>query len=418
MSSNYPKIGYVLKKYPRLSETFILNEILGLEKMGVETSVFSIHLPDEGRFHADVAQVRGRVRYLPPLKSDVTYEAFRTLVEPWCLGLGKLNQALRFIDALPAHKRGALLVQTLHLARQVSESGVDHLHAHFMTVASWAAYLTSVFTGIPFSVTAHAKDIYRQTVDRRIFSEVARNASRIITVSDFNRQFILEHLVDDQAENVTRIYNGIELTRGSEVPEVRDPRLILAVGRLVEKKGFCVLIDACRILADRDVSFRCVLVGEGDEKDNLVARTRRLGLEGKVEFLGALPREEVSVWMQQARVLAAPCVMGSDGNRDALPTVLIEALAHGLPCISTPVTGIPEIIEDGKEGLLVPEGNATELALAIEQLLESKPLWDRFSQAGPLKACERFDRSETLPELVDVFVQSTRTCCSAGVSSS
>jgi len=402
-SKKSPAIGYVLKKYPRLSETFILNELLGLEALGTPVSVFSLHLPDEGRFHADVSRLQGDVVYLPGFRGDTAYEAFEIVKD---LPEGALGEALGFLELIPHAKKSQLLVQSIHLAREVRRRGIEHLHAHFMTVASWAACVAHILTGVRFSVTSHAKDIYRETVDPALYREVARRASRIVTVCDSNRDHIVRTFLGGNSDGIERIYNGLpldELVRSSESSREREPALVLGVGRLVEKKGFDVLLQACALLGARGVRYRCLLLGDGEERQRLTEQVRRLGLEETVELRGACPREEVLATMSRARVLAAPCRVGSDGNRDALPTVLLEAQALGLPAVSTPVTGIPEIIDHGTTGMLVPEDDADALANAIEALITDDGLWQRLSEAGPVRARERFDRKVTLPLLARVF---------------
>jgi glycosyltransferase involved in cell wall biosynthesis len=403
------RVGYVLKKYPRLSETFILNEILGLEGAGTDLSIFSLRLPDEGRFHADVARVGADVTYVPEFGSAAVWDAFRVVGKLGEPAASRFGRAVRFVERLPDSRRAAILVQGLHLGEAAVRRGVEHLHAHFMTIAAHAAYLAHIVSGIPFSVTAHAKDIYRSTVDREVFREIAAAASRIVTVSDFNRRHIELELLDGSPARVTRIYNGIplgEIAAGSapfRTEEGNRPRTILGVGRLVEKKGFHLLLEACRILADRGERFECVLVGDGEEAGRLHAERERLRLDGVVTFAGPLPREETFRRMREACVLAAPCVTGGDGNRDALPTVLLESLAHGLPVVSTRLSGIPEIVDDGEDGLLVPEGDAGALADALGRLLSDDGLRRRFAAAGLAKVREKFDRSRTLPQLLEVF---------------
>lgn len=396
------RVGYVLKKYPRLSETFILDEILGLEAARAEVSVYSLRLPDDGRFHADVSRVRGPVRYLPEFGSVPTLEAFRTAGE---LGIdpGRLSRALRFVDRVETGRRAPLLIQGLHLAGWAVRDGIGHLHAHFMTVAAQTAYLAHLFTGIPFTVTAHAKDIYRYTVDREMFREVAAAARAVVTVCRANHPAI-ERLLGSSGGRIEVVYNGVALDElGAGPAGTRDPNLILAVGRLVEKKGYHVLLEACRALADRGVDFHCVVAGEGDQRERLEADRARLGLEDRVQLAGAAPRDRVMDWMRSARVLAAPCLTADDGNRDALPTVALEALALGLPVVSTPVGGIPEIVDHGVDGLLVPEGDAVALAEALDRLLADDVLWARMSRAGPAKAALRFDRRRNLPRLIALF---------------
>jgi colanic acid/amylovoran biosynthesis glycosyltransferase len=401
-----PRVGYVLKKYPRLSETFVLDEILGLESAGVDVSIYSLRFPDEARFHADLAMVNGMVRYLPPFGSASTMQAFDALRQ---LGEGSwpsLDRALGFLELLPPERRASLLIQALHLAALAKRDSLDHLHAHFMTVAAHTAYLTHLLTGIPFSVTAHAKDIYRETVDPEVFRHIGLAASAVVTVCEANRTHIREVLRGDG--RVELVYNGIPLDRAIANGGARDRGLILAVGRLIEKKGYHVLLEACRILCDRGVDFRCVLVGDGEERGRLLDDQRRLGLEKQVSILGPASRQRILDWMGQARVLAAPCVVGSDGNRDALPTVLLEALAAGLPVVSTPIGGIPEIVDHGVQGLLAREGDPGTLADSLQRLMTDDELWGRASLAGPARVAARFDRDKNLPRLIELFESSSR----------
>jgi glycosyltransferase involved in cell wall biosynthesis len=400
------RVGYVLKMFPRLSETFILSEVLGLEDAGVDVSVLSLRHADEGRFHADLALVRGSVDYVPQFGSASTVDALDAVagLGPGCLG--GLRRALAFVGGLPAAGRAGVLVQALHLARQVDERALDHLHAHFMTIAAHTAYIAHLLTGVPFSVTAHAKDIYRAGVNPANFREVAAAATAVVTVCDANERYILDHLLTGSPARVERIYNGIDTESLPSPAPRRDPTLVLGVGRLVEKKGFDVLLDACAILVARGVPVSCLVLGDGEERAALEAQRTALGLEDRVRFGGAVPKHEVLGWMTRARVLALPCVTGADGNRDALPTVLIEALALGLPAVSSAVAGVPEIVDDGVNGLLVAEGDPNALADAIGALVAEDDRWSQLSAAGPAKVAARFDRRQTMPQLLSVFHRS------------
>lgn len=396
-------VGYVLKKYPRLSETFILDELLGLEAAGVEVSIFSLRLPDEGRFHRDLGQVAARATYLPESGSSAALGALEALgrldIFP-----DRLRRASRFLELLPEGRRAKLMLQAVHLAGAALEAGVEHLHAHFMTVAAQVAHLAHLLTDIPFSVTAHAKDVYRTTVDPALFEQIAHRAVAVVTVCEANRRFIEEELVRDGAGRIRCIYNGVFLDRLSVGPVTsREAGLVLAVGRLVEKKGFEILVRACRLLLDRGAPLRCLMVGDGDRRGPLEELVGSLGVGDHVELMGPRPRHEVLDLMRRAQVLAAPCVTGPDGNRDALPTVLLEALAVGLPVVATPVGGIPEIVDDGVEGLVVPEGDPRALADALERILGDEPLRAALGRAGRRKAEARFDRARNLQQLMGVF---------------
>jgi glycosyltransferase involved in cell wall biosynthesis len=399
--------------YPRLSETFVVDEIVAVEQAGIDVSLYSLRLPDDGMFHADLADVRATARYLPPLGATSTLEAFRALAGGGVPRPERLLDALTFLDRLPSERRTPLLIQSLNLAAWAMKDGVGLLHAHFLTIAAQATYLAHLFTDIPFTVTAHAKDIYRHTVDPDVVRQVTAAAACVVTVCEANRRHLMSGQLDERAR-VERIYNGVHLDRLRPTSAPREAGLILGVGRLVEKKGYHILLEACRILADEGVTCRCVILGEGEERDRLLSLRRSLSLEGRVELIGAASRQRVLSFMRRARVLVAPSVTGADGNQDALPTVLLEALALGLPVVSTPVGGIPEIVDHGRDGLLAPSGDATALAHAIRRMLEDEPLWHAMSGAGPITAAERFDRRKNAQRLVALFAHSATRISATG----
>lgn len=403
MSSAPLKVLYVLKKYPRLSETFILNEILGLEATGCEVSIFSLTPADEGRFHADLARVKADVKYAPAFGAKGVESALSTLAASGAR-LEFFPRAMRYIERIADDKRINVLLNGLFLAELVKRKHIDHVHAHFMTVAAHTAYVAHLFTGVPFSVTSHAKDIYRETVDVDMYAETARASKAVVTVSNANRDFIAEKFLAGQGQKIRVIYNGLPLEDiMSEPEEVRDPHLLLGVGRFVEKKGFDLFLESIAMLRRSGEKIRGVLVGDGEDRAKLERKTKDLGLESVVTFTGPLPRAETLSWMRRARVLSAPCVVAKDGNQDALPTVLLEALSVGCPVVSTPVGGIREIVDDGVHGIICPENDVAALASATARLLHDEAFWRRASAAGKIRARERFDRARTLPALVDVF---------------
>ena len=394
---NQPRVGYVLKQYPRLSETFILHELLALQNAGIPTSVFSLRAPTEGRFHPELAAYRGDVTYPGQLDKTAAADALAALAE---LDLSRYSEAIAMLDRLPTTRRADLLIQAAQVARAAQRGGITHLHAHFLTIASHVAYLAHLLTGLPYSVTAHAKDVYRNTIDWDLAALIADNAATIVTVCDANLAHLQTKLPN---ATVRRIYNGLSDPAAPAEPASREPDLILGVGRLVEKKGFDVLLDAVAQLTDQNEQVRCVLIGEGDQRAALETQAERLGIADRVTFTGSLPQSDVALWLRRARVLAAPCVVGGDGNQDALPTVLLEALAAGLPAVSTPVAGIPEIITDEEQGLLVPSDDANKFASALSRLLNDDDLWLGCSDEGPRRLASRFSRTQTIAELIDVF---------------
>lgn len=361
------RVGYVTKMFPRFSETFILTELLQVEALGTDVEIFSLRPPADGRFHARLAELRAPVNYLTSAGikvADLWAELSAAHDE-----LGDLGPHL--VDLLALDARDAL--QAVQLARLVRRRDITHLHAHFASTGTTVARMAARIAGITYGFTAHAKDIFHAEVDREELRRKLADAADVVTVSDFNLDHLRREFGAD-ADVVRRVYNGLELSDfGYDSPAER-PAVIAAVGRLVEKKGFDDLLDAAALLIDQGREVEIVLVGSGERETDLRARAERLGLGKRLRMLGGLPQHKVAQIVAGAAVFAAPCVVGADGNRDGLPTVLLEAMALGTPCVATPVTGIPEVIEHEVTGLLVPERDPQALAAALARVLDDPDL--------------------------------------------
>lgn len=366
-------LGYVVKRYPRYSETFIVTEILAHEAAGVPIEIFALRPPCDTHFQDAIARVRAPVTY-------ITSEGVRT-AEFWAAlrtAANRLPGVWRALDDV-VHEDVRDVWQAAMLAEHVVARGIDHLHAHFATAPTSVARLAARMADITYSFTAHAKDIFGPEVRHDDLRRKLEGASAAITVSDYN----LCHLkltYGAAAARVTRVYNGLALDEFPfRSPDDRPP-LVLSVGRLVEKKGLPDLIDACAILERAGRVFTCHIIGAGPLEQALREQIERSGLASTVTLLGPRPRPDVVHSLQRAAVFAAPCVVSPDGDRDGLPTVLLEAMAVGTPCVSTRVTGIPEIVRDESTGLLVAERNPAELAAALDRLLTDGALRVRLAR--------------------------------------
>jgi glycosyltransferase involved in cell wall biosynthesis len=284
------------------------------------------------------------------------------------------------------------LLQAGCLAGHLVTDGVTHLHAHFAHEATRVTMLAARLTGLPYSFTAHARDIYSEDVDYRLLREKVERARFAVTETNFNLAFMGSHVGAAAASRVHVVHNGVDLERFAPEPAplAADP-LILSVGRLVEKKGFPTLISACRLLRDRGRRFRCEIIGYGELRPRLEEDIRAAGLADVVRLVGMRSQEDLPAEYRRAAVFAMPAIIGEDGNRDSLPTVLLEALACGVPVVASRVTGIPEIVDDGRNGLLVEPGDADGLSRALERLLADGELRERFGEAGRAKAEQKFD---------------------------
>lgn len=397
------RVAYVLKRYPRLSQTFVVNEMLELQRQGVEVTIVALKDSGEEVVHEKSRALQASIYYLPP--------ASAIPLEGWALrhheGLSGEPRWLG-LDALggeETREEQVTWIQAALVAPLLKKLGIDHLHAHFATRAATAASFMSRITGIPYSFTAHARDIYHESVNQKALAEKIERASFVITVSDFNRNY-LEALVRSEGRSgqIIRLYNGMDLDQLRPFQGPREPDLLVSVGRLVQKKGLDYLIEACRILKEKGRRFRCLIIGEGEERAALEGQVAQASLQEEVSLMGARPHPEVIRTIQRAAAFVLPCVVGEDGDRDGLPTVLLEAMALGTPVISTRIAGIPEMIAHGQTGLLVEERDPVALAQAVEELLASATLPGRLGESALEKVRREFDLAENVRRLKGYFL--------------
>jgi colanic acid/amylovoran biosynthesis glycosyltransferase len=389
-------LAYVAKVFPRTSETFVLNELRALEELGESPIVFSLHRNPQPVTHALLSELRAPKEIVDEI--DVDDRRVRRASERLADLLGvSVDERARILP----RKYVRLAVA---LADRAQHHGVRHLHAHFASRAGHVSALASMLAGIGYSMTAHAKDIYHRDVDHTLLSWKLRHARFVVTVTEFNRRHLLELLGDPGAASVVRLYNGVDLRRflPPEAAPTGVPRIV-SIGRLVEKKGFGVLVDACAELRERGASFRCEILGGGELEAELRERISRHGLGDVVILAGSLTTEQVAEKLRTATLVALPCIVGDDGNVDALPTALLEGMACGLPLVSTRLSGIPEIVIDGRNGLLVEPGNSSALAAAIGELLTSPARAAGMGLAGRRRAEALFDLRSNVARLAELL---------------
>lgn len=383
--SDNPRIGYVLKIYPRFSETFVVTEILAREAAGEDLEIFSLRPPVDPRFHPELARVQAPVTYVSrPLKLSDGW-AVMTAAQSVIPGFRR-----RFAELLPTitSAEASEVHQGIELATRVVERGITHLHAHFGSMAARTARIASVLADVPFSFTAHAKDIYHELVDEQELIGLMHAAHHVATVSDFNLRH-LSALAPEAAHKLHRVYNGLELERfpyADPVP-ARSPFRIAAVGRLVEKKGFPLLIDAVATLVRSGMKVELRVAGGGELAGDLARQVHSLGLGQHVTLLGPRTQNEVIELLHWADVFAAPCIVGEDRNADGLPTVLLEAMAMGVLCIGSDVTGIPEVlggVGPSRTGLVVSAGSVPDLVTALRTAASGS--FDRVGTARAARA--------------------------------
>ncbi len=401
------RIGYVVKMFPRISETFILNEILELERRGVKIVIFSIKKPNEGRFHPQLSKLKAKVLYL----EDLELKRWATwLGNVWPSLSARRDEFWKITEKTLAGKdqsRMDLVLQSAWVGAKSMEFNLSRLHAHFASLPSTVAYFAHLITGIPFSFTAHAKDIYVYDMEQHLLKEKLLAAQFVVTVTQYNRNFLVENAPEMDPDTVKVIHNGVDPRKlRPDGRRRREPDQILAVGRLVPKKGFGDLLQACRILKERGISFKCLIAGDGLEADSLRRRQQELDLADDVEFLGSKNQTEVIRLMQKATLLCLPCTVDDDGNRDALPTVILEAMACGLPVLSTNISGIPEMVDSEVDGVLVQPDDPVALSNQLIRLLSSGRLRRKFASNGLRKVASKFNLQKNVDSLLKMYLES------------
>ena len=390
------KIGYVLKCYPRFSETFVVNEILAHEAAGLNVEIFSLMSPENGHYQDIIGHVKAPVQYLP--------DSYKQGVKLWDLLLESYDLFPDIFQKLPLLRNEKLrdINHALELAKLIRSHKIDHLHAHFASAATTVARLASFFSSVPYTFTAHAKDIFHEDTDYEILRSKLRDASGTVTVSDFNIDFLRKKFGPDSSK-VQRVYNGLDLKNLLyKKPENRES-LIITVGRLVEKKGINVLVDACKILSQRGCTFHCRIIGQGEFETKIRSQINDNGLEQTVELVGVLPRSEVVQNFYDAQVFVLPAIIGQDGNRDGLPTSILESMALGTPCISTDVTGIPEVVKQNETGLVVPQNDPVSLANALEKLLSDQKIGIKLSENARKLIESQFNITKNSADIRKIF---------------
>ncbi len=429
------EIAYILKGYPRLSEVFITNEIYLLEQMGLRLRIFVIKKANEAKCHPVVQKIKAPVTYLPKMTSltqtpfgqwlgqnlPAVLPAHRELLKArparYLKTLSKaLWRSLRFRSGRWRGPKKVFIKEFLQagfIAFHLLEAGnVRHLHAHFCHGSTTVAMFVSELSGLPFSFTAHAKDIYLPALNPGKLLQLKMQKARFVaTCTGANRDHLQK--ISRNGTPIFAIRHGLDV--GHFAPVKRDkslhaPLMILAVGRFVKKKGFVFLVQACKLLKDRGLSFTCHIIGEPDEQSRLIQKMiTEYDLSGIVRVHNGMTQAELREFYQQADIFALPCRVMENGDRDGIPNVLAEAMAMEMPVISTAISGIPELITHGEDGFLIPEKDPYALAKALEFLLENRSLREQLGKAARRKILRIFDSATTTEMLKEVFLASIKS---------
>ena len=410
------RLAYLMSRFPKATETFILYEILELERLGHRVEIFPLVLHRETMVQPGASELVDRAHDVRLLSREVLGAQLHWLRRRPRQYLGAWAAAIRGNIRSPRFLLRAFVAVPLGatFARRMESLRIDHIHAHWATHPALAAYVAAKLTGLPYSFTAHAHDIY---VNRAMLDEKIRAARFVVTISEQNRRLFEGWYGHSAAAKVAVIHCGADpavfapnaVEPGNARPvggSANAPVRIVCVASLQPQKGQRFLIDACRLLVDRGLAIRCQLVGEGDERPALAARIHELGLEDVVELLGSQPRDRVAELLGQAHVVVQPSVVLRSGKTEGIPVALMEALAAERAVVASRLSGIPELVADEETGLLVEPGDPIALADAIERLAADPDLRSRLGRAGRERVLAEFDLRLNTAKLADRFRES------------
>jgi len=402
------KVAYIVSRFPKLTETFILNELQAVENQGVQVELFPLQRERTTTMHPDAQRWVRQAHYTPWMSLAVLRSNLAMLVQKPGNYLGALAAMLWSAHGSARYFAGVLAFfpKSIHLARRMAREDITHIHAHFASHPATAALIIHRLTGIPYSFTAHGSDIHR---DQHMLKEKTVAAAFVVPISRFNREVILKASGGEYAEKMRIIHCGVDTGRFQPVQRAAAngrPLQITCVGTLHEVKGQRHLIKACQILHDRGLNFHCHFIGDGPDQPALMKQAADAGLTQKMTFHGRLDQPGVQQALREADLLAAPSVPASDGRREGIPVVLMEAMACGLPVVSSRLSGIPELVEDGISGLLTEPGDARAIADALECLDGNPNYREQLGKAGRLMVEQEFDLTKSAQRLAGLFGES------------
>lgn len=384
--------AYLFERFPSFGQTFCYREVAELHRQGITPPIFSVRNPKDEPPQDWDTRIVERVHYLPEEKGlldDVGRASKKRRLSPAIIAA--LDEWGRRTDFLR-------LYQAVYVGLRLQDLGIDHVHAHFAGMAARTAFWIAKFFPITFSFTAHANDIFAPRKFEIGLDKLVEKARAIITETDYSEKFLRERF-PECADRIHRVYNGLNLAEFGRANFSSDPPLIVAIGRLIVKKGFANLIRACALLVERGRLFQCEIFGEGPLENQLLGQIEESGLKELVQLPGPKPQHQLRERLAAANVFVLPSVPEAEGGMDNLPTVIMEAMATGLPVVSTRIGGIPEMVIDNETGFLVRPDDPVLLADAIEKVINDRSLGQKLGQAGHGRAQTLFSIEKNVRDL-------------------
>jgi len=400
-----PKTAYILLWFPKPSETFVFRETVNLRRMGLPLQVYTLYGELTKGLSTEMREAARNVERLgiPFIKSapvEILQWMHRDRV-----GALRLLRSFFWRRWRGLEKSAECLWAMLcgfRLARRFVEEGVEHIHAPWASGPATAAWTAAKLTGIPFSFTARAWDIYPPD---SLLTDKLKDAAFVRSETGANIPYLVEHCGAD-AGKIHLTYNGVPLKARREAPvAMKAPYRLLALGRFVGKKGYDYLLRSCRLLSDSGIDYHLTLAGDGPRMGQLKGLARRLRISERISFPGFVKYDDVPRLFDAADVFVMPSVVHSSGDRDGIPTVIMESLMHRVPVIATDVSGISEVIENGNTGLLVPEKDPSAIARAVHAMVTDRHHALEMAEAGRAKVRTQFDPERNHAKVLDLYMR-------------
>jgi len=405
MTSRSLPIGYITQSFPSLTTTFIYREVLALREIGFDIVTFAIWKPNISKLSEESKDLVDSTFYVFPISwSKLLVAHLYFLFTRPLKYLGTFFFVLTRRGESIRNRRRTFFhfFEAIYLALDAKRTGIRHIHAHFTVNAATLALIIARILDISFSFTAH-NNIFS---DRLILKEKLKAAKFFFAISNYSRNFLLEFLPDEGLQERSHIVHcGVSPADFSPpAHRVGNQRpLIFSLAQLVDRKGLPVLVEACAILHERGYDFQCFIAGDGPQRSLMERLITEYQIQDKVQLVGIVFQEQLADYLDKTDMFVLPCITADDGDRDGIPVVLMEAMAMEIPTVSTYVSGIPELIEDGQTGLLVRERDAAALADAIQRLIEDGCLRQRLGKQGRQKIIHEFNIHKNAAQLATLF---------------
>ncbi|MGE5374745.1 MAG: glycosyltransferase [Bacteroidota bacterium] len=401
-----PKIAYIVSRFPHLPETFILREMIQLEKLGWEVEFYPLVIQHQELIHEEARPWLGRAHAVPWFSPSLLLSNLKRLASHPGQYVSLLGRVLRENLSSPKFLARALLLfpRAIWMADEFKREDIQHIHAHYATHPALVAWLINQLTGIPYSVTVHAHDIF---VEKPMLATKLQGSAFISSISEFNRQYLVDLLGPWVREKTQIVRMGIDPAyypngKKSQVGDVRRLEII-SVGSLQPYKGHVYLVRACVELKQRGIPFHCRIIGGGDLRALLEQSIRENHLEGLVELLGPRTQDEVSRLLRTANCYVQPSVITATGKMEGIPVALMEAMISRVPVVATSISGIPELVRPGETGWLVAPEDVSALVDVLSEIYHNPAEAERRAGLGYQWVNEEFELSSNVRKLASLF---------------